>query len=94
MVVGRIFVLIGLFLLILISHIRCRHRLLRFLNHTALIVVVVEIAHPDTVLTVPLVQLVDLLLGHLKQVCGAFGMEPAAINAIVLTLTHHEAPGL
>ena len=48
----------------------------------------------DAVLTVPLVQLVDLLLGHLKQVCCAFGMEPAAINAIVLTLTHHEASGL
>ena len=92
--IGRLFVLIGHFLLILISHIRCRHRLLSFLNHTALIVVVVEIAHSDAVLAVPLVQLVDLLLGHLKQVCCAFGMEPAAINAIVLTLTHYEAPGL
>ena len=50
--------------------------------------------HSDAVFAVPLVQLVNLFLGHLEKVCGAFRMEPAPVNAIVLTLAHDEAPGL
>ena len=68
--------------------------LLWLLTHHTAVLIVVQIAQSDAVLAVPLVQLVDLLLGHLKQVCCAFRMEPATVNAIVLTLTHHETPSL
>lgn len=52
------------------------------------------VASLDTVLTVPFVELVDLLLRHLEEVSCTLGVQPATINAIVLTLTHHEAAGL